>query len=120
MLVVVYYTSDGSINPSLGARGGLSGARAEQFKRDSSGQLHELDNCGPVVLAPGEIVIAKTSAGGGYGPPIERDPELVREDVAEGWITRGRANEIYGVVLDAANEVEIEATQALRERMEDR
>ncbi|MCK9906621.1 hydantoinase B/oxoprolinase family protein, partial [Frankia sp. Cpl3] len=29
----------------------------------------------------GDVVIAKTGGGGGYGHPFERDPERVREDV---------------------------------------
>jgi N-methylhydantoinase B len=37
--------------------------------------------------------------GGGYGDPLDRDPRRVLLDVIEGWETRERAQDIYGVVL---------------------
>ena len=36
---------------------------------------------------------------GGYGPPGERDPELVRRDVREGKVSAERAREVYGVAI---------------------
>ena len=33
--------------------------------------------------------------GGGYGPPSERDPEKVRADVREGYITEEHARQHY-------------------------
>jgi N-methylhydantoinase B len=50
-----------------------------------------------VVLEPGETIVSMSSGGGGYGLPRERDPERVRLDVAEGWISPGRARDVYGV-----------------------
>jgi N-methylhydantoinase B len=35
--------------------------------------------------------------GGGYGSPFERDPEKVRWDVVEGYITPEAAEKDYGV-----------------------
>ena len=35
--------------------------------------------------------------GGGFGDPRERDPDLVRRDVAAGLVSRGRAAADYGV-----------------------
>ena len=37
--------------------------------------------------------------GGGYGDPIDRDPELVLKDVLAGLVTDGPARDIYGVVI---------------------
>jgi N-methylhydantoinase B len=108
------WASDGTINPPRGARGGLRGAQARQYTRDGSGQIHELANCGRLVLAPGENVISISCSGSGYGPPMERDSERVRQDVLEGWITRQRARDVYGVVLDASGEVDAAATAARR------
>ena len=52
---------------------------------------------------------------GGYGDPLERDPELVRADVLDGFTTPELAERDYGVVLDAATgEVDEEATRTLR------
>jgi N-methylhydantoinase B len=44
-------------------------------------------------------VIVRTGGGGGWGDPLERDPSLVRADVIEQLVSRGRAEEAYGVVL---------------------
>jgi N-methylhydantoinase B len=40
-----------------------------------------------------------TPGGGGYGDPLLRNPELVRQDVIEGYITLENAKEDYGVVI---------------------
>jgi N-methylhydantoinase B len=40
------------------------------------------------------------SGGGGYGSPLDRDPEMVRADVLEGWVSIEKARQIYGVVLN--------------------
>ena len=45
------------------------------------------------------------AGGGGYGDPMERDPERVRMDVARGWETPERAREVYGVVLIGDREI---------------
>jgi N-methylhydantoinase B len=92
-----WFASDGTINAPLGIRGGLAGGRSAQFKRGRDGRLERLEPCGGVVLQPGETIVARCCGGGGYGNPRDRDPERVRDDVAEGWITRERAREVYGV-----------------------
>jgi N-methylhydantoinase B/oxoprolinase/acetone carboxylase alpha subunit len=58
-----------------------------------------------------------TSGGGGYGDPLERDPKAVLEDVIDGYVTRERAEEDYGVVLDPEDGVDEEATRELRARI---
>ena len=59
-------------------------------------------------------MISITQPGGGYGPPSEREPERVRKDVAEGWITVARARDVYGVVIGPDGQIDDEATRALR------
>jgi N-methylhydantoinase B len=110
----VMYASDGSLNPARGARGGGDGARAQQCKRTADGSVIELAPYERVRLADGETVISVCCSGGGYGNPLERDPELVRADVSERWITPERARAVYGVVIDAAGEIDLEATRAER------
>ncbi|GAA5077892.1 N-methylhydantoinase B [Thermocatellispora tengchongensis] len=48
-------------------------------------------------VEPGDRVTLLTAGGGGHGDPRERDPEAVREDVAEGYVSREAAREVYGV-----------------------
>jgi N-methylhydantoinase B len=50
-------------------------------------------------VVAGDAVHVRTPGGGGYGDPRERDPELVRRDVARGYLTVEDAERDYGVVL---------------------
>jgi N-methylhydantoinase B len=108
------YASDGHDNAASGARGGLPGSTSRQLLRRADGSIEELPGLGEVVLGDGETVLSYTAAGGGYGSPTERDPERVRRDVVEGWITRARAREIYGVALRDDGSVDEHATALLR------
>ena len=110
----VAYGVDGVENPALGARGGLPGAPSLHFKRERDGSLTKLPPQALVELAEGERVVSVTAGGGGYGPPAERDPERVRHDVAEGWISVDRAREIYRVALTEEMTVDADATARLR------
>jgi N-methylhydantoinase B len=65
-------------------------------------------------LAPGSVVDLLTGGGGGFGPPVERDPERVRSDVLDGYVSRAAAASEYGVVLDDAVTVDAAATERLR------
>jgi N-methylhydantoinase B len=109
------YVSDGTTHPALGTRGGLAGARARQLKRErDSGRLVELDACGHVLLEDGDTILSYSCGGGGYGPPLAREPIRVAEDVAEGWISRSRAAEAYGVILDEVGGIDAVGTETLR------
>ncbi|WP_329014184.1 hydantoinase B/oxoprolinase family protein [Streptomyces sp. NBC_00690] len=108
------YANDGSVHPMSGARGGLAGARSAQQLRHRDGHLSDLDICGPVRVAEGERLVARTSGGGGYGPPDTRDPWAVALDVREGWISMDRARRIYRVVLDDAGAVDTAETDRIR------
>ena len=55
-------------------------------------------------LAPGERVHGRNSGGGGYGQPLQRDPQRVLRDVLERYETADRARDIYGVVLTGSPE----------------
>lgn len=108
------YASDGSVFPARGARGGDPGLVATQFKRELSGELTPLPLFERITLEPGTTILSRSCAGGGYGSPLERDPERVRRDVLEGWVTRERARDAYGVVFDEDDGVDAAATEALR------
>src|SRR5580693_194609 len=115
----VLYTADGTVNPALGVRGGQSGALCRPAMRRADGEVVELDAWARVVLAPGETIISVSSGGGGYAPAHERDPERVRHDVAEGWVTAEQARSVYGVALAQDGSVDEQATAALRGALAD-
>src|SRR5207253_9508598 len=78
---------------------------------------------GPVAEEPipaGRLVGVGGTGGGGWGDPIEREPELVALDVLEGKVSARAAREDYGVVLvgsDGERRVDAGATRALRDRL---
>ena len=68
-------------------------------------------------LEVGDQIHHLSGGGGGFGPPIEREPERVAFDVAEGYVSREIAEAEYGVILDARGKVDAEATRARRATM---
>jgi N-methylhydantoinase B len=110
----VLYTADGTVNPAAGARGGLPGGLSESFKRARDGSLTRLPACGGVEMAPGETVVSISTGGGGYGSPLERDPARVKHDLDEGWISRERAERVYGLALAEDGGVDLAGTAVRR------
>ena len=69
------------------------------------------------VVKPGDIVRVNMNAGGGYGDPLDRDPELVLGDVLDGYVTLHGARDDYGVVIDSNSlTIDTKATRSLREQ----
>ncbi len=66
-----------------------------------------------VVLEEDDVLAYFWSGGGGYGDPLERDPEAVARDVAIGLVSDAVACGVYGVVLESGR-VSPAATQELR------
>ena len=50
------------------------------------------------LVPPDSEVIMRTGGGGGWGDPSDRDPDLVRADVAEGFVSVEKAASEYGVL----------------------
>ena len=97
-----------------GLFGGLSGRKAS-YVLNPDAENTELGSKVTIELKPGDVVSYRTCGGGGYGPPEERDPELVLNDVREGKVSIGRARDIYGVVIDAETwTVDVVETSKLR------
>ena len=89
----------------------LPGDIAELGGRDELLQLRQTD----IHQGPSDVYAVAFAAGAGYGDPIERDPERVREDVEVEDISREAARDIFRVVLVGDEpEVDHAATAALR------
>jgi N-methylhydantoinase B len=66
-------------------------------------------------LREGEIIFMQSGGGGGWGPPFERDPELVLSDIKNGLVSIEAAKTQYGVVLDdSGSKVDSVRTRELR------
>jgi N-methylhydantoinase B len=69
-------------------------------------------------LMESDVLYMRVAGGGGYGDPLERDPESVRQDVLNSIVSAAAAREVYGVVLTGAGfTVDPEATQRLRTQL---
>ena len=67
---------------------------------------------------PHDVYAVIWSAGGGFGDPIERDPERVRDDVFEqAAVSKQAAKTIYGVLFKRDESVDRTGTTKLRESM---
>jgi N-methylhydantoinase B len=96
--------------PPEGLFGGSDGARARFLVNDEPGDPYGLTR-----LSPGDVVVMDAAGGGGFGSPLERDPDLVLRDVREGYVSLAQAREAYGVVIDPESmQIDTEATEALR------
>jgi N-methylhydantoinase B len=68
-------------------------------------------------LVPGDRMTFMLSGGGGYGDPLDRDPNRVLDDVLAGLVSIEKAFEDYGVVIDPQTlEINVPATTAQRTR----
>lgn len=84
---------------------------------DENGKYHKsLTSNAP--FPPGSSFIFAATGGGGWGNPLERDPEQVLEDVLDEYVSVEGAKRDYGVVIDEKRmEIDPAATRELRENL---
>jgi N-methylhydantoinase B len=96
--------------PPLGLFGAKAGAKAQFVINNKSG-----DPSGLTLCQSGDIIQFHSAGGGGYGDPLERDPEAVAADVFNDYVSIERAREDFGVVVDPVTlKVDLEETGKVR------
>ncbi|MCO5089553.1 hydantoinase B/oxoprolinase family protein [Bosea sp. (in: a-proteobacteria)] len=101
-----------------GVRGGHAGEPARAFIETRDGERREVPSKLVFTLRAGDRLHIFTAGGGGYGDPLDRDPEAVAGDVLDRKVSAEAAREIYGVVLAPGGmSVDRPGTLALRDRM---
>ena len=58
------------------------------------------DPSGLTLCQPGNVIQFESAGGGGYGDPLQRDPQTVAADVVNGYVSIEKALEDYGIVID--------------------
>ncbi len=82
-----------------GLFGGKSGVLARTVINPGPGE-RVVHGKASVDFAYGDVISFQQSGAGGYGPPFEREPSRVLEDVLEGYVSIETARREYGVVID--------------------
>jgi acetone carboxylase alpha subunit len=98
--------------------GGIGDAILEELGRD--GKLEVIEGAYLGALEHGDLFSHSYNAGGGFGDPLDRDPQAVEADASRGLVSAAASKKIDGVVLqevDGAPRVDHERTAARREQI---
>jgi N-methylhydantoinase B len=104
--------------PAWGVKGGMGGGAGRIVVNPGTADERELRPMSEGnKLKKGDLVRIMTPGGGGWGSPLERAAEQVRDDVLDGFISAESAARDYGVVL-AANLIDVNAAATDARRKE--
>jgi N-methylhydantoinase B/oxoprolinase/acetone carboxylase alpha subunit len=104
-------------DPPRGVFGGWDGLVASAHKNPGTGSEEYVEaKVTGVPFKAGEYIELREPNAGGYGDPLDREPELVREDVLDDFTTVELARDAYGVIFrdERSLEVDTEATERRR------
>jgi len=99
--------------PRWGVEGGKAGTQHDLvWFPDGEKELHKGTHRDE--FEAGEKILIKAGGGGGYGSPMDRDPEMIRKDVKNGYVSRKAAREEYGVAVTDDYQIDWAETEELR------
>jgi len=109
--------------PTVGVAGGKNSAPNHLRVRVGGPNAYDVTHTALYVpIEAGERLEYQWTGGGGWGDPLDREPEKVRDDVLDEYVSREAAEREYGVVFlgdieDYSLNVDIPKTNELREKM---
>jgi N-methylhydantoinase B len=106
-------TADRSILGPYGLAGGMA-APPYQATIDGGDPLPGMND--DVPLRAGSLLRLRTTGGGGWGDPFEREPALVLRDVLQGRVSGESAERDYGVVIREGHIAELRRDGARQAR----
>ena len=109
--------SDRNVVAPFGIFGGNSGALGTTVVNPGRDGAIEPGSKASFDMEYGDVVSIRLAGAGGYGDPLERDPERVARDVRLGYVSPGLARSDYGVVIANDGTVDEEETTRLRAEM---
>ena len=111
---VLQVRSDRKVFRPYGLYGGNSGAPSSNIMNPEK-DARPLDSKLTMTMYAGEVLRHELAGGGGWGDPLERDPESVLRDVRNELVSMNSARDDYGVVIKSDGwGVDYKATQILR------
>ena len=115
---------DREIHTPFGISGGLNGGPATLIiNKGTDKEFNAGMYATGIKLKKGDRIFYGSSGGGGFGNPLDREPELVLEDVIDEWLTIEAAKKYYGVIVEeidmeaADYRIDEAATKKLRAKM---
>ena len=119
---IITHESERHSNVPWGIFGGTEGAAgkceiynvaSDDPAREMHSKFHGLE------VNKDDVMAYYSPCGGGYGSPLERDPQKVLDDVLDGFCSGEQARDVYGVVRDIdVGTVDAGATTDLRKQLE--
>jgi N-methylhydantoinase B len=108
--------NDSKVTRPWGLFGGRDGSPGRVIEFEGTDEekvvLERANFYGP--FHTGDRLSCRSSGGGGWGDPLDRDPKLVGRDVELEYLSKQQAKDIYGVVIGEDGKVDQGATTALR------
>ena len=111
--------SDKNVIPPFGVNGGLSGAPNEFQVIRNGDEIPPSTTPGKVAgfpLTKDDVVSMRSSGGGGWGDPLNREPIDVFQDFSTGLISETFAKDEFGVIFKN-NDVDVAATRDHRQKL---
>jgi len=119
----VYTYVVGMKYPMPGICGGKNGAPNEMILRYGDDDAHKVGHTADwIPMHAGQRIMFDYGGGGGWGDPLDREPQAVLDDVLDEYVSVEGARRDYGVVLTGSLEdltlaIDDDATTALRAEM---
>jgi N-methylhydantoinase B len=106
--------SDRRDHPPYGLCGGRNGSPSQNYLGEN-GEWRDLPTKFTRPLKPDQVIRHITAGAGGYGNPLQRDPDRVLDDVRNDKVSIAAAARDYGVrIFEKPLRVDADATAALR------
>ena len=111
---VLQVRSDRKVFRPYGLYGGNPGASSSNTM-NPGGDARPLDSKLTMTMYSGEVLRHELAGGGGWGDPLERDPESVLWDVRNELVSMKSARDDYGVIIQSDGwQIDYNATEKLR------
>jgi N-methylhydantoinase B len=114
----VILTEEGHRHPMQGYVGGHDGAPSYAIvKQGSPDEQIVTESVREMEFQPGDVLYTFKGGGGGWGPPVERDPEMVLSDVLDGLVSEQTARDVYGTEVRKGSDGRLEIDEAASARL---